>query len=251
MRKQQKQAVTDRDMGAGKAAPALCGQRKGKTERTQIMGKTEDKTKRRYDGAISEVAELMKTAQAQRDAFAGFLAQVETIEVEIQKAAEAEKTLPCEIDDLLRSGRMDEKTIEQLARKRAYLDLIPGRLKTLREQIHALKTAKDLGAVTNCIQEAIYKGGLLFEKMQMETALPDYVALGVDEEIAKQQIELRPDIYHDVLDYNRYTMYTAQPWHIQMRMTLAAFDSLAAGLFPVSPAAEAIHKKWNVRLETA
>jgi hypothetical protein len=211
--------------------------------------KTENKP-HRYDGAIGEVAEFTKSKQEHRDALAELLEKIESIDLEIQKAAEAEKRLPVEIDSLLHSGKMDEATVEQLARKRAHLDLIPGRLQCLRDQLQELKTSKDVGRTLREVNEAIHHAGLLFEKKQIDAALPDYMALGVDEEIAKEQIALRPDIYTNALDYTNYTSYMVKSWSVQIRMNLAAFDCLAAGFFPISPAAEKIAKKWNVQLLT-
>ncbi len=210
--------------------------------------KTENKP-RRYDGAYPAVAEHMKSAMEHYDALVGFLKKIEAIDLENQKAQEANNRLPGEITTLLRSGKMDEDTVVQLSRKRAHLDLVPARLSCLSEKRHDLKTSKEVAAAQRGVESAAHAGGDLYQQKQIEAALPDYMELGVSEDVALEQIRLRSDICSGVLEFTGSRSYSSKSWSAQIRQLLAVFDCLAAGLFPTCTEAAKIQKKWNVKLE--
>lgn len=199
---------------------------------------------RRYDGPLKEVADLAKTAKKERDALIKLLEQLELFTDEISKATALSKSLPNEIDELLRCGRMDEKTVEALARKRAHLDLIPGRLNSVQAEARQLEKSAVFEAAFNKVQQVVYKAGILFTETHLQAAVNDYMSLGVSSEIAAEQVNLRPDIDLQHERFSQFSDYISCTPAKKIRRYLAALDCFAEGSSPESKGTEEIKKVW-------
>lgn len=197
---------------------------------------------RRYDGPLQEVAEFMKSAKKDRDTLEKFLEKLNLIATETSSAEALWESLPKDIDELLRCGRMDEKTVEKLARKRAHLDLVPGRLESLENQRSAIEKSPEFGASVNAVRHACYEAGVLFSRIHLQEAIKVYVALGVEAKVAEEQANCRPDINLEHDFFSKYSDYIAAPSEKKLRRHIAAFDCFASGVSPASEDGAAIKK---------
>ncbi|MCF7849730.1 MAG: hypothetical protein K9M45_12845 [Kiritimatiellales bacterium] len=198
------------------------------------MTKKDESKPRRYDGALAEVADLAAKSKDERDALSGFVDQFEQMDEQLRDAERLAESLPLEIDGLLKCGRLDEKTVEKLAKKRAHLDLCPGRIEALFANFNALKVSEEFTAARNVVLETVNAASKLFDSLHLAEAVADYAAMGVDEDIAAQQARLR----HDIEMYHFREREWAETIHKQMghilRQLVADFDCFAAGLSPAS-----------------
>jgi len=72
----------------------------------------------------------------------------------------------------------------------------------------------------------------------------DYVALGVDENVAAEQAELRPDIKMDHFHEREWATNVRYSKPRCLRLLLADFDCFASGLSPMSAGADKIRASW-------
>lgn len=198
----------------------------------------------RYDGAKPEVAEHIGGYSDHRQQMETFLGKLEGWAAQCAEAVAAADSLPHEINELLAGGVLDETTVEALARKRAHLDLVPGRISKLKEQHRELEDSMEFRKAWDGLKRAVAEAGELFTKLHLADAIKDYMALGVDEATAEEQAMLRPDISMPHDEFQNFTDYHVQPLEKQIRIFMGAFDCLAEGLSPCSEDAGKIKAKW-------
>jgi hypothetical protein len=197
--------------------------------------------KPRYDGEVSKAAEAIKKSKADKATLIEMLDEIEQVSEQLAEVERLQETLPQEIDTLLKSGKMDEKTVENLARKRAHLDLLPARMEILTDREHQLLVGfEEVGAP---LRDVIAAAEAVYVKEQIASATADLQKLGVTKDIAEQQAMLRADI-KTINTYGVSCICIGSPSGILARHILWCFESLEAGLHPRSPEAEKIKQKW-------
>ncbi len=192
---------------------------------------------KRYDGYLPHVQKLAEKYKEYKPKLESWLqshrkAVAQGEEMELLKA-----TLPGEIDELLKSGNMDDATIEKLARKRAMLDLLPHRRNIIDEELETLANRAHPTAMF--IEEAVRKCGELYFERQLEQAVCDLKTLGASDELAKKQAMQREDI--QAAQPVRVSFFCGAPMAEEKAVKLLfAFECFEAGLSPFSPEAAEI-----------
>jgi len=198
------------------------------------------KTKR-MDGFLESVKEFIQTDKAKKSKLIEWLERWDAAEAESTELEKLSETLPVEIDELLAGGRMDEKTVGKLARNRAFLDLLPGRMEKLADELEKLADTEYADASV-FVEKSAEKATRIYFDRQMEGAVSDLMALGVSADIAKQQAILRDDL--QAIEPLSTAMMIHGSAGARARQLLFHYESFAVGLHPRSPEAETIRKKW-------
>jgi hypothetical protein len=110
--------------------------------------------KPRYDGPVAKAAEAIKKSRADKSKLISLLEEMEQIGGQHAEVERLEETLPKELDALLKSGKMDDQTVEKLARKRAFFDLLPARSEKLSERENQIIPG-EFDAVSAPLKEAV------------------------------------------------------------------------------------------------
>lgn len=194
-----------------------------------------------YAGALPEIQALVKSCNADKSTLTDWLAEYDRLQSQINEVERLEKTLPNEIEKLLRSGSMDDSVVEELARKRAFLDLLPARVEKLNQQMEELETAK-FEAARALIEEVIRKAIPAYFSAQMKKAVADLMQLGADEDTAEKQALLRKDI--SLVSATACPSLFQEAPDQRVRTILWCYEAYEVGLHPRSPEAESIKKRW-------
>ncbi len=196
-----------------------------------------------YTGVLEKVQQTIAKSTADKPKLIKWLASYEDIEAQISEAEALEETLPVDISKLLKSGRMDDATVEQLAKKRALLDLLPARFDAIHEQVETLQKS---GFETACepVAAAVGKAVSEYYELQCGAAVTDLKQLGVDEDTAKRQAALRSDLAL----LNPFSINSLSGFgeinSNRARTLLWCFEALEAGLHPHSSEAKKFKKEW-------
>jgi len=197
--------------------------------------------KPRYDGAVPKAAELIKKSKADKSKLIAYLEKMEQIGSQLAEVERLQEILPQEIDSLLKSGKMDEKTVENLARKRAHLDLLPSRMEILTDREHQLLVGfEEVGAP---MRDAVMAAEAVYVSEQIAAACADLKKLGVTQDTAEKQALMRDDI-QIINTFGVSVICTGSPSGCLARQILWCFEALEAELHPRSPDAEKIKQKW-------
>lgn len=196
----------------------------------------------RYDGHVPHVVEFLKKQPGDISKLIAWAKEYEQVLAELEEVQHLKESLPKQIDELLQCGKMDDATVEALAKKRAHLDLLPARSEKLDNR-HVELVANELGHCTNQIDLAVRRAQELYVEIQVQKALLGYKALGVDEETARKQIALREDF-----------KFLAQPVAAlyggfqdplgNARALLWCFESFETGFHPKTPEGLKFKAKW-------
>jgi DNA-directed RNA polymerase subunit F len=199
---------------------------------------------RRYDGPLPEVAKLVKSSKADKTKLMGLIAEYGNAQEQIEEVARLNETLPEEINQLLKSGRMDNDTVEKLARKRAHLDLLPARLNHLHSLLERFEKTESDGA-HETIKETVHAAACMYHDVQLKKATDDLMRLGVDEAVARRQALLREEFCSGRLHPTHLSaQYNCGDFCHRIRCVLWFFASFEIGLHPTSPDSAEIKNKW-------
>lgn len=199
------------------------------------------KDKTRFNGPVPQIADMIKSSAAGKQQLIEWLEKFEQIEAQIEEAERLSVTLPADIDKLLKSGKMDNQTVEALAKKRAHLDLLPARVDSLTDQLSELHA--EFETIGSPLESAVVKADHEYGQKQTDAAADELLKLGVDKEVAIKQAKLRPDIrrlHTFAISTECGGMVSAD----RARKILWCFESYEQGLYPHSKAAEKIKKQW-------
>jgi len=198
-----------------------------------------EKTKK-FDGFLDAAKSFIKGDEAQKPKLVKWVGRHGELMAEMAELEQKQQELPHEINTLLKSGRMDDETITALAKKRALLDLVPSRMEMLEEAIGRLD--QEFEEYATILERAVRKSFGLFFDRQLDAAMADLKTLGVDDETARQQALLRPDIKN--IDPWRSNYFISGSSIQKAKRILWAIDSFEAGFHPDSPEAEQFKAKW-------
>jgi hypothetical protein len=199
------------------------------------------KSKDRFTGPVPQAADVIKKSKADKSRLIAWMETMEQIEAQMAEAERLSETLPADIDKLLKSGRMDEKTVEQLAHKRAHLDLLPSRIDLLDDKQRELVSSfEEIGGP---LCDAVTKAVAVYCQVQIDAASAELENLGVDPDTAKRQALLREDI-QKINSYAIINVCGGGASASRARNILWCFESYEQGLYPHSKAAEKIKKQW-------
>ncbi|MDF7808714.1 hypothetical protein P4E94_14795 [Pontiellaceae bacterium B12219] len=200
---------------------------------------------KRLNGRLDAVKVFIKKSNAEKSKLTEWLNKYNELLVELDELEQMKGTLPQEIDALLSSGKMDNTTIELLAKKRAHLDLLPAREDKVCEAIEVLDG--EFEEASAVIENTIRSACTYYYDLQMEAAINDLKQLGVSEEVAKNQALLRDDIRS--IDPYCANAYCASGVGFggsaeRARRLLWVFESFEAGYHPRSKESEKFQKNW-------
>lgn len=199
----------------------------------------------KYFGFLDHVKVFISGSDARKDKLLEWLDRHDELKAEQTELEQMGEVLPKEIENLLKSGRMDDDTIVALAKKRATLDLLPARLEKIEEAFDDLREQFEGSSAT--VETAVRKAFHEFFDKQFGQAVAELKRLGVSEEVAKQQALMRDDIQQ--IDPSRLTyILQSLPWQegLKARRLLWCYESFEAGFHPDSEEAEKIKKQWKV-----
>ncbi len=198
-----------------------------------------------YTGVREEVKILIQQKGVNIEPVKKMLSDYETLveeSVELEARGEA---LPKEIDSILASGKMDDKTVERLAKKRTLLDLLPSRLEKIDQQLKSIKENAD-ESILNPVVKAVSMAASEYCKLQLQTASKDLQQLGdVTPQIADEQAKLRPDLKTITNGNAVHVCRYEYSFPLRIRTIIWVFEALQAGLHPSSPDAQKFKNKWN------
>jgi len=193
----------------------------------------------RYTGPLPEVQKMVKGCKPEKENLIGMLHELEQIHEQIAVSERLVESLPQEIDRLLKSGRMDNAIIEELARKRVHLDLLPSRLEHLRQQ-QDTDRANHLQTTIDTIHEAACK----YYEIQFQTAVKDQMKLGSDEDLAMRQARLRPE-FNCMHPSFVAAQFSCCGLIERIRTILWCLEAFEAGIHPCcGDESEKIKQKW-------
>jgi DNA repair exonuclease SbcCD ATPase subunit len=196
---------------------------------------------KRYDGFLEHAKVFIKKQKAPKAKLIEWIKRFEELEAEEAELEQLSKDLPKEIDALIASGKMNDETIEELARKRAHLDLLPAR----QEKVWAAQEAleKELEGASAGVEEALRAANVFYYERQLELAMVELKALGVSEDVARKQALQREDI--QAIDPLRAASLCNYCDSIQKaRRLLWGFESFEAGFYPYTKDGEKFKKRW-------
>jgi hypothetical protein len=193
----------------------------------------------RYTGQLSEVRKLVKGCEEDKEKLIERLREQEQTQQQMEEAERLSEALPQEIDKLLKSGRMDNATVENLARKRAHLDLLPARMEHLQSLLDA-----GSADILEPIAEAVHKAACKFFDVQVRAATEDLMKLDADEDLANRQALLRPDLQGLHPSFCVAQTNAVGPLSLKIRTLLWFLESFEEGLPPICENAAKIKQKW-------
>lgn len=197
---------------------------------------------RRYDGHLPHVVEFIKKQPGQKSKLIDWITEHTEVQAELEKVYRLTESLPREIDELLQSGKMDNPTVEKLAKKRAHLDLLPAREEKLATRDEQL-TGTEYHIASYQLELAVRRAQGVYIEVQMQEAAVGYKALGVDEATAREQIALRPD-FKLLAEPIRWQFDEVGGQINTAKGILWCFEAFEAGFHPLAPDGLKFKEKW-------